>query len=304
MTSTLLQMALIIATGAVWRIFQPAGLAAHFTRQVVTSVVYYLLLPALVLDVLWHANIGLHSLQYSLLGIASTTVAMVCMWTIGRLCKFAPAQMGTVLLAASFANVTFLGLPVLEQVFGPWARSVVIQMDLFAIAPFLYTFGIVMARHYGTDAMERPKSMWTFLNAPPFWAALLAVVLNLNDLHAPAWFNGALQKLAVAVVPLMLFSLGLALNWQIVRIRQWLYVVPVALIKLLFMPFFALQLVAHLTLPAEYKAAAVLDLAMPSMLMGVVLCDRYHLDSGLYAILVSVTTALSILTLPFWYHLS
>ena len=34
------------------------------------------------------------------------------------------------ILAAGFPNVTYLGLPVLEQTFGSWARSVVIQIDL------------------------------------------------------------------------------------------------------------------------------------------------------------------------------
>ena len=57
-----------------------------------------------------------------------------------------------------------------------------------------------------------------------------------------------------------------------------------------------------LQLHGKYKAAAVLDLAMPSMLLGVVLCDRYRLDSSLYATAVTVTTGLSLLSLPFWFE--
>lgn len=303
MTSTLIQMALIIACGALWRALKPAGLAAQQTRQVVTTVVYYLFLPALILDVLWRADIGIHSLQYTLLGLSGTALAMGCSWLIGRLLKFQAAQMGAVILAASFANVTFLGLPVLEQLFGEWAKSVAIQLDLFAIAPFLYTFGIMLARHYGAESEERPRSVLLFLNTPPFWAAFLAVLLNLNDVQAPVWLTGVLQKLSAAVVPLMLFSLGLALSWHIVKLRQLPYVLTVASIKLFLMPWFVLVLVAHLDLAPAYRSAAVMDLAMPSMLMGVVLCDRYRLDSALYAMLVTVTTALSVLTLPFWYGL-
>jgi predicted permease len=51
----------------------------------------------------------------------------------------------------------------------------------------------------------------------------------------------------------------------------------------------------------QFKAAAVLDLAMPSMVLGVVFCDRYGLDSALYATAVTITTALSLLSLPFWF---
>ncbi|MDP3933394.1 MAG: AEC family transporter, partial [Methylococcaceae bacterium] len=53
----------------------------------------------------------------------------------------------------------------------------------------------------------------------------------------------------------------------------------------------------------DYRAAAVLDIAMPSMVLGIVFCDRYYLDSSLYAMAVTVTTALSLITLPLWHSL-
>lgn len=58
MIFTLIQMAAMILCGVFWRMTRPAGLAADQTRYVLTQMVYYLLLPALVLDVLWCADIG------------------------------------------------------------------------------------------------------------------------------------------------------------------------------------------------------------------------------------------------------
>jgi predicted permease len=205
------------------------------------------------------------------------------------------------ILAAAFPNVTYLGLPVLEQVFGSWARSVVIQLDLFAAAPLVFTVGIMIARHYGEDDAQQPKNVLSFLNAPPFWAAALAVILNLNEVVVPLWLTGVLQKLSAAVVPLMLFSLGLALSWSALTLRNVRYVLPVVLIKMLLMPVFAMVIVSHLSIASHYKAAAVMDMAMPSMVLGIVWCDRYRLDSSLYAMVVTVTTLLSLLTLPFLY---
>lgn len=301
MNSTLIQMTLLMACGVGWRLLGPGGLSAEQTRLVLTTFVYYLLLPALVLDVLWTADIGLQSFQYTFLGVASILFAMLCVWMIGGIVKFEDKRLGAIILAAAFPNVTYLGLPVLEQTFGGWARSVVIQMDLFATAPVLFTIGIMIARHYGADSIAKPKSALTFLNAPPFWAAATAVILNLNEIGAPAWIAGVLQKLSSAVVPLMLVSLGLALNWKAVTVRNLPYVMPVILIKMLLMPLFAIILATHLPMEGKYKAAAVLDMAMPSMVLGVVFCDRYRLDSGLYAMTVTVTTALSLITLPFWH---
>jgi len=45
----------------------------------------------------------------------------------------------------------------------------------------------------------------------------------------------------------------------------------------------------------------VLEAAMPSMVLGLVLCDRFRLDTTLYALAVTVTTLLSLLSLPLWF---
>jgi predicted permease len=37
------------------------------------------------------------------------------------------------------------------------------------------------------------------------------------------------------------------------------------------------------------------------MVLGIVLCDRFNLDAGLYAAAVTATTAMSLVTLPLWY---
>jgi len=301
MHSTLIQMTLLMACGVGWRMLKPGGLSAEQTRLVLTTVVYYLLLPAMVLDVLWKAQLGLHSLQYSFLAVACIVFAIICSWLVGTLVKFENRRLGAVILAAAFPNATYLGLPVLEQTFGSWARSVAIQIDLFAAAPVLFTLGTMIARHYGEESSENARSMLSYLNAPPFWAAAVAVILNLNGVAAPFWLVGVLQKLSAAVVPLMLFSLGLALSWNAITLRNIPYVIPVMFIRMLLTPLFAIVLVSYLSIGGDYRAAAVLDLAMPSMVLGIVFCDRYRLDSSLYAMNVTITTLASLITLPFWH---
>ncbi len=301
MTLTLIQMTLIMACGAGWRLFSPAGLTAGQTRQVLTTVVYYIFLPAMIMEVLWSADIGVHSLEYTLIGVGGILSSLLIIWIIARLLKFNRPQAGAVILAASFPNVTYLGLPVLEQVFGNWARSVAIQLDLFAASPLVFTIGIMIARHYGKDEGGEHSPLLSFLNTPPFIAAFIAVLLNLNHISSPEWIDGVLKQLSAAVIPLMLFSLGLALSWNSFRLKNMPYVIPVILVKLLLMPLCVIEILPYLTMNDEYKIAAVIDMAMPSMVLGIIFCDRYKLDSSLYAMAVTVTTLFSILTLPFWY---
>lgn len=303
MTSTLIEMSLLIACGAVWRITRPAGLDAEQTRRVLTTVVYYLLLPALIINVMRLAELGQQSLQFIVLGVACILSGIVVSWGYGRIFKFNNPRLGAVILAASFPNVTYLGLPVLQQTFGEWAGSVAIQLDLFAGSPLLFTAGIFIARHFGQEKQESSLSIIHYLNTPPFWAAAIAVLLNLNDVQLPAWLIGVLHQLGGAVIPLMLFSLGLALDWRAISRRNLPFVVPVVLIKMALMPLLAIWMMGWLTLEGEVKIAAILEMAMPSMVLGIVFCDRYRLDTSLYAMAVTVTTVLSLLALPFWYEL-
>lgn len=302
MHTTLIQMTALMLCGAGWRVLTPNGLGANQTRLVLTSAVYYFFLPAMVLDVLWKTEIGLQSLKFSALGVLLITLGIVISWLIAKLFRFQSAQTGAMILAAAFPNTTYLGLPVLEQAYGGWSRSVVIQMDLFAAAPMVFTVGIMLARHYGESDDAKPKSWLGFLNTPPFWAAFVAVVLSMNHVPQPQWLVGLLSMLSGAVAPLMIFSLGLALSWRAVRLRNLPYIVPVVLIKLMLFPWAGLPIADVLQLANPQRAAALLDIAMPSMVLGVVLCDRYRLDSSLYATAVTVTTGLSLLSLPFWFE--
>ena len=67
------------------------------------------------------------------------------------------------------------------------------------------------------------------------------------------------------------------------------------------MPLIAYGSSLLLHLDEQLRSAVVLEAAMPSMALGVVICDRYGLNSGLYAAAVTTTTLLSIITLPLWY---
>jgi predicted permease len=131
---------------------------------------------------------------------------------------------------------------------------------------------------------------------------MIAVTCNLNHIAMPLWLNAILSTLSPAVVPLMLLSLGMGLQWQSVRWHNFPKVFPVIVIKLWLMPLFALILALQLGMSGNFLTASILEMAMPSMMFGIVLCDRYRLDSALYAMTVTLSTLLSLITIPLWYR--
>ncbi|WP_455234628.1 AEC family transporter [Thiogranum longum] len=301
MFEVLVQMAGLIVCGIGWRWLRPGGLEPVQTRKVLTSLVYYLLLPALVLSVLWKAQLGNTTLLIALSAAIGIFAGLLLGLFVCRACRVRPAVTGAVILAAAFPNATYLGLPVLEATFGPWARGVAIQYDLFACTPLLFTLGVLVAARYGSGESNIQHMARELLRIPALWAAVPAVLLNVNSVPIPPILDGLLGLLERGVVPLMLFSLGLSLEWTRAQWHTLPGVIPVVALRLFVIPAIVLLFTTMNGWSGELRAAIVMETAMPSMVLGIVFCDRYNLDISLYAAAVTITTALSLVTLPLWY---
>lgn len=301
MFSVTVQMAVLIACGVAWQAARPGGIDADAVRRVLTTFVYYLLLPALVLHVLWNAGLGADSFRIAAVAAACVLAGLALGWAVARTLRIGSAMAGAMILAAAFPNSTYMGLPVLEGLFGPLGRATAIQYDLFACTPLLLTVGAWTAQRFGGSgvAVHPVKAL---LHVPPLWAAFAGVMLNLAGVPAPDWLDGTLGRLGDGVVPLMLFSLGLALSWRSWNRAYLAALAPVLLIQLMLQPLLAVGLGAGLGLSGDLLTAVVLEAAMPSMVLGIVFCDRHGLDTGLYATAVTLTTAVSLLTLPLWFE--
>lgn len=305
MLEVIAQMGVLIGAGIVLRLARPGGRDPELLRRGLTDIVYYLLLPALVLGALWRTELGWDSVRIAWLAATGVLAALLLAGIGCRLCRVEAPTRGALMLAAAFPNVTYLGLPVLEATFGPWARGIAIQYDLFACTPLLLTLGILIARKFGSaTATHHAAGVGrALLYVPALWAAVFAVALNQGDVPVPAMVDALLRLLGNAVPPLMLIALGLGLRWQGAGPRQLLRVAPVLAIQLVLMPLLVWGLAVATGLDQRLLAPVVLEAAMPSMVLGMVICDRYGLDTTIYATAVTLSTALSMLTLPLWYRI-
>ena len=302
MTDALLEMAALIVCGVVWRLLSPGGHDATATRTALTGLVYYLFLPALVLMVLWPAQLGTDTLKISAVAGISTLASLLLMNWLCNVCSMDRPTRGAALIAAAFPNATYLGLPVLEATLGQSARSIAIQYDLFACTPLMLTVGVWLAMRYGTTSQTRLQ-LSSLLKVPALWAALLAVLLNGFGVPFPEGLRHWLQTLANGVVPLMLISLGLSLSIKREHFSAMRSLLPILGVQLIFMPLVALGMTEILAMDGMLKQGVILEAAMPTMVIGLVLCDRYGLNGVVYAAAVTVSTVFSFITLNLWYGL-
>ncbi len=301
MVTLVAQMGLPILCGIAWGIIKPGGLDADLTRRVLTTVVFNLLLPTLVLSVLWRSDIGMESLKISLYGISIVVFGMALLWMMCKPWQIEHKRLGAALLGAGFPNVTYLGLPVLEQAFGPWVRSLVIQIDLFATMPMVLVSSAIIGQHYGGQTKHGQVGIVrSLLTNPPLLVAILALLLSVFRIPLPDWLGAMLDRLSAAVIPLMLLSLGMGLNWKALCWSNVPLSCLVLVCRLTVVPLFGVFLGQQLGFSGDKLTALVMEAGMPCMMIGVVFCDRYQLDTAFYSMIVVLSTVLGMFSVATW----
>lgn len=301
MLTALLQMSLLIAFGNLWRFYAPAHLDAQSHRRALTDLVFYILLPALVLDVIWQAPLDRTALFISFIAACGVFTGLIVVWGLLQFLPCSRQQKGVLLLASSFPNATYLGLPVLNEVFGSDSRATVLQYDLFACTPILLTIGMLIARHFGQGRSEIHPVRELFKVAP-LWAVAIGTTLNLLHIPQPDFLHVTLSTLSGGVVPLMLIVLGMSIRWHSLHIRFMPLLLPTAVTSLLLVPLSVWLISQALGFSVDLVQQVVIIAAMPTMVFGVVISERYQLDTTLYAAAVTITTLLSLITLPIWFY--
>ncbi len=308
MLSVMLQMSVLIAIGIAWQRFAPAHIPALAHRRALTDLVFYILLPALVLNVMWQAPLNITSIKISMTALSGIFTSLFLMWAIISLLSMSglnisKPQKGALLIAGTFPNSTYLGLPVTAQVLGDWTQATVLKYDLFACTPMVLTVGVLIAHYFG-DNKSDIHPFRELLKVPPLWALALAGLLNVADMPQPIPVHNALSILGGGVVPLMLIALGMSIRWDTIKLKYLPLLLPVSLVSLFIAPLVVCYVASALHLPTDTLTVSVILAAMPTMIFGIVLCERYQLDSGLYAAAVFLTTVLSIGTLTVWFNLT
>lgn len=298
MYNLLLSFGLIILAGVGFRRLR-LGIDASVLRQAISVSVFNLFLPCLCVKVVSTAKIDVETLLVpatAWLTTLSGLIIAIAVYT-GRFINIKSSEKGILIIGAAFGNVTYLGLPVITGVYGYEAAKYAIFFDLLATTPLLWLVGASLASRYGEGkGFDIRESLKTIASLPPLWGILAGIALKLMDINLPEFIMRFLSMLGELVAPLMIFSIGLALSLP--RIRHAYVIIPAIIIKLAVMPFIAYITAIMLGLKGTALASCIVEGAMPTMVLSLLIAARFNLDESLAAFVIVVTTALSFVTLP------
>lgn len=297
---TLLPLSLLIAAGAIWPRWQ-TGISVVGLRGEINRLVLNFFAPMLFFSAGAAATVDLSILQVPLIFGAATLfglgLAALALFAtpLGR--GLSRPQRGAIMLASGFGNVLFFGYPFLTTVYGESGARYPFFADMLAATPLLWSLGVWIAYRCGHHA-ERTSFLSMWLRLPPVWGFAAGLVVNLSGLSLEPLVEAA-RWAGSPTIPLMLFVLGLTIPWHDLRPQKAVFVAMG--IKLALMPLLALGIAlawpGKLSEPGE---AAVLEAAMPTMVMVIALADRFGLDIRLAGLIMGWSTLAGLVTLPFW----
>lgn len=307
MHNILLPFALIILTGVVFRRFKIGGLDANSLRHAINVTVLNIFLPAFCIKVIYTTRIDREIILVPAVAwisiISGMLLATIIYSLLEKKMHIKPSEKGVLILSSAFGNVTYLGLPVLTGLYGYDAARYALFYDLLASTPLLWLVGAPIASRYGENKkVEIKESFKTIASLPPIWAILIGIVLNITNITLPAFIMDTLSMLGNLVVPLMIFSIGLAL--AIPRVKHAYTIIPAVMIKLAIIPFISVITAYVLGLRGIALSSCFIEGAMPTMVLSLLIAAKFNLDVSMSAFIIVVSTILSFITLPVAIHIT
>lgn len=293
-------LGILLASGVLYRMI-PGVPSPQTVRSVIGSIVLNVFIPLLAFEVLATERIMADVWSVPVVSVVTTLVGFIlALGVYGYLLRnrLPRPTIGAMILAATWCNAMYLGLPITLAVVGDPGDHVPILFDYAGMTPLLFTLGTAVCVAYGTsDETSSPRqALLQILRLPPFIATLAGIAFNASGLTLPLWFASAAETAGRVVAPLMLFSIGLTLRWP--SFSRTPVLLPAAIIRTIIVPAIVFPLAAYLHASDDILRATMLEAAMPSMMLPLVFAERYGLDVESLAEAILLSTIIAVGTLP------
>ena len=196
-----------------------------------------------------------------------------------------------------FSNLGFIGIPVVQSIFG---KGALIYVAIFILEYniLLYTYGYLLVMP--SDSKFHPGSLKSLLNMGTL-SCLLALLIFVCHIRLPYILGTTITYLGNVATPLALIVIGISIGQQehLYRIFcQWkLYLFLI--VKMILVPLFMAVVLKRLPISEELAQVSVILMAMPVGSMTVLLLKENHMKETLCSDSIILSSLLSIVSIPF-----
>ncbi len=268
--------------------------------------VIYVSLPAIILLRIPELELNKQILLPMIMPWVLITLTALSIRQLGKHYHWPRDVVGCLMMVVPLGNTSYLGFPMVKAFFGDEALPYAIIYDQIGNFIGLAVYGSIVIAHYSgedgnnTSVTALLKRIFSF---PPFLALISA--LAFKGWSYPPALTITLQALAITMVPMTMFIVGLQLRLKVPR--ELMAPLKWALtLKLLVMPTIAALICLAINRFEPLNLAAkitIFESAMPPMVTAGVLAIAAQLSPRLAVAAVGLGLLCSALTLPLLYLL-
>lgn len=294
---SLAAFAFILTMLAVGKLIAWRGWLPETAGDTLNWLVLNLCLPAAVL-----LHVPKLELDERVLAVAAVpwlllVLSVVLVLSAARLFAWPREVRAVLLVTVPLGNTSFLGYPLVEALLGSEALPYAVIYDQLGAFLIVSTYVMFVLAWFGGAARPRVGAIGLrILRFPPFLALLVALLMP--DTYPPA-VTSALERLAGALLPLVVLAIGLKMKLRLPRAR----IAPLAYglsLKLLLLPAVAWLVAPALGLTDLAFSAVVLESAMPPMITAAALVAAARLAPDLATAMAGYGIVAAMATLALW----
>lgn len=220
---------------------------------------------------------------------------------LGKKMNWSKSLIGALIMCAGFGNTSFVGIPVIQSLYGESGLKTVMLVDQPGSFVALSTLGITIASFYSGDKIGITQIIQKILKFPPFIAFVIAVILNIFSVAIPVQIDEVFAKLGATTVPLALVSVGSQLRWQKLDHDSKPLFWGLLFKLILFPAFIFILYFLILKQRGEIIEISFLESAMGPMVTAAIIASAHRLEPKFCNLILGVGIPLSFLTLTLWY---
>jgi len=272
----------------------------NFSREFFAGaerLVYFVLFPALLFQSILRTPITAGNAAMLLQASAALIAAGVALsWLAGLALRPSPVSLASSAQCGYRFN-TYIGLALSASLGGAQGQTIMALIVGFAVpmANIAAVYGL--ARHSGGSLLRE------LARNPLVVSTLAGLACNLAGVQLPGPLDTVLARLGAAALALGIICVGASLSWEGGKghgpLIAWMLAV-----KLAALPAVALLVARLLALPPLESRMLLLFAALPTASAAYVLAMRMGGDGRMVAVLISLGTLFSALTIPLWLMLT
>jgi auxin efflux carrier (AEC) len=259
------------------------------------KIVMYILMPCMIFHAIFTADISLIPklgiLPFIIL--ASSFATGIISYFILKQLKLDDKKLWSVLVTVMIANTAFMGYPVTLGIYGQAGFLRAIFCDMATLCIFLL-LSFVLILKFGGTIKTAFKKIALF---PPVWAVVLGLCFNWLNIPIGSVLDNTVNYLGQGAIPLIMVTLGLSIDFSALA-RSKSMIVFTSIMKLAFFPIVAFLIVNYLGLMDLQYQVSIVEAAMPSGMLSLLLSITYKLDYELTSDCILINTVISLITLP------